>query len=52
MSVIHAASHFDNEKGVAYVWFLFYNYGALLGDPLGRLCSATKNYCYVSLWYL
>ena len=45
--VIHAASHFDHKKRVAWVPIsmhtcgsFFYNYGAPLGGPSGRLSSA------------
>ena len=46
--VIHAASHFDHKKRVAWVpifmhicaEFCFYNYGAPLGSPSGRRSSA------------
>ena len=45
--VIHAASHFDHKKRVAWVPIsmhtcgsFFYNYGALLGGPSGRRSSA------------
>ena len=45
--VIHAASHFDHEKTVAWVPIsmhtrgsFFYNYGAPLGGPSGRRSSA------------
>ena len=45
--VIHAASHFDHKKRVAWVPIsmhtcgsFFYNYGAPLGGPLGRRSSA------------
>ena len=47
--VIHAASHFDQKKRVAWVPIsmhtrgsFFYNYGAPLGGPSGRQSSATK----------
>ena len=47
--VIHAASHFDQKKRVAWVPIsmhtcgsFFYNYGAPLGGPSGRRSSATK----------
>ena len=47
--VIHAASHFDHKKRVAWVPLFmhtcssfFYNYGALLGGPLGHRRSAIK----------
>ena len=46
-SVIHAASHFDHNKRVAWVPIsmhtcgsFFYNYGAPLGGPSGRRSSA------------
>ena len=45
--VIHAASHFDHNKRVAWVPIsmhtcgsFFYNYGAPLGGPSGRRSSA------------
>ena len=45
--VIHAASHFDHKKRVAWVPIsmhtcgsFFYNYGAPLGGPSGRRSSA------------
>ena len=45
--VIHAASHFDHKKRVAWVSIsmhtcgsFFYNYGAPLGGPSGRRSSA------------
>ena len=45
--VIHAASHFDQKKRVAWVPIsmhtcgsFFYNYGAPLGGPSGRRSSA------------
>ena len=48
--VIHAASHFDHKKRVAWVPIsmhtcgsFFYNYGALLGGPWGRRSSANTN---------
>ena len=47
--VIHAASHFDHKKRVAWVSIsmhtcgsFFYNYGAPLGGPSGRRSSAIK----------
>ena len=47
--VIHAASHFDHKKRVAWVSIsmhtcgsFFYNYGAPLGGPSGRRSSAKK----------
>ena len=47
--VIHAASHFDQKKRVAWVPIsmhtcgsFFYNYGAPLGGLSGRRSSATK----------
>ena len=47
--VIHAASHFDQKKRVAWVPIsmhtcgsFFYNYGAPLGGPSGRRSSAIK----------
>ena len=52
--VIHAASHFDHKKRVAWVHIsmhtcgsFFYNYGAPLGGPLGRRSSATN----LPLWH-
>ena len=49
--VIHAASHFDHKKRVAWVPIsmhtcgsFFYNYGAPLGGPSGRRSSAKKIY--------
>ena len=51
--VIHAASHFDHKKRVAWVPIsmhtcgsFFYNYGAPLGGPSGRRSSATKSLCF------
>ena len=48
--VIHAASHFDHKKRVAWVPIsmhtcgsFFYNYGAPLGGPSGRRSSANNN---------
>ena len=48
--VIHAASHFDQKKRVAWVPIsmhtcgsFFYNYGAPLGGPSGRRSSAIIN---------
>ena len=48
--VIHAASHFDQKKRVAWVPIsmhtcgsFFYNYGAPLGGPSGRRSSAIKH---------
>ena len=48
--VIHAASHFDHKKRVAWVPIcmhtcgsFFYNYGAPLGGPWGRRSSAKSN---------
>ena len=45
--VIHAASHFDHKKRDAWVPIsmhtcgsFFYNYGALLGGPLGHCTGA------------
>ena len=45
--VIHATSHFDHKKRVAWVPIsmhtcgsFFYNYGAPLGGPSGRRSSA------------
>ena len=54
--VIHAASHFDHKKRVAWVPIsmhtcgsFFYNYGAPLGGPSGRRSSAIKiNKCLYS----
>ena len=50
--VIHAASHFDHKKRVAWVPIFmhtcgsfFYNYGAPLGGPLGRRSSAIMPSC-------
>ena len=47
--VIHAASHFDQKKRVAWVPIsmhtcgsFFYNYGAPLGGPSGRRSSANR----------
>ena len=47
--VIHAASHFDHKKRVAWVPIsmhtcgsFFYNYGAPLGGPSGRRSSAVN----------
>ena len=47
--VIHAASHFDHKKRVAWIPIsmhtcgsFFYNYGAPLGGPSGRRSSAKK----------
>ena len=47
--VIHAASHFDHKKRVAWVPISMhtcgsfsYNYGAPLGGPSGRQSSAIK----------
>ena len=47
--VIHAASHFDHKRRVAWVSIsmhrcgsFFYNYGAPLGGPSGRRSSATN----------
>ena len=49
-AVIHAASHFDHKKRVAWVPIsmhtcgsFFYNYGAPLGGPSGRRTSAKKD---------
>ena len=55
--VIHAASHFDHKKRVAWVSIsmhtcgsFFYNYGAPLGGPSGRRSSAkTKAYSSSSI---
>ena len=48
--VIHAASHFDHKKRVAWVPIsmhtsgsFFYNYGAPLGGPSGRRSSAMNS---------
>ena len=48
--VIHAASHFDHKKRVAWVSIsmhtcgsFFYNYGAPLGGPSGRRSSAINS---------
>ena len=48
--VIHAASHFDHKKRVAWVPIsmhtcvsFFYNYGAPLGGPSGRRSSAINH---------
>ena len=55
--VIHAASHFDQKKRVAWVPIsmhtcgsFFYNYGAPLGGPSGRRSSAimVKRTCVAS----
>ena len=50
--VIHAASHFDQKKRVAWVPIsmhtcgsFFYNYGAPLGGPSGRRSSAINDIC-------
>ena len=50
--VIHAASHFDQKKRVAWVPIsmhtcgsFFYNYGAPLGGPSGRRSSAINHLC-------
>ena len=50
--VIHAASHFDQKKRVAWVPIsmhtcgsFFYNYGAPLGGPSGRRSSAITTVC-------
>ena len=49
--VIHATSHFDQKKRVAWVPIsmhtcgsFFYNYGAPLGGPSGRRSSAIKKF--------
>ena len=56
--VIHAASHFDHKKRVAWVPIsmhtcgsFFYNFGAPLGGPSGRRSSAKKyhKHCPVDL---
>ena len=54
--VIHAASHFDHKKRVAWVPIsmhtcgsFFYNYGAPLGGPSGRRSSAI-NYASISVY--
>ena len=51
--VIHAASHFDHKKRVAWVPIsmytcgsFFYNYGAPLGGLSGRRSSAKKTDIY------
>ena len=55
--VIHAASHFDQKKRVAWVPIsmhtcgsFFYNYGAPLGGPSGRRSSAISLifHCFVT----
>ena len=53
--VIHAASHFDQKKRVAWVPIsmhtcgsFFYNYGAPLGGPSGRRSSAIIQKGYTS----
>ena len=57
--VIHAASHFDHKKRVAWVSIsmhtcgsFFYNYGAPLGGPSGRRSSAITPHGSIltSLW--
>ena len=57
--VIHAASHFDQKKRVAWVPIsmhtcgsFFYNYGAPLGGPSGRRSSVITNYRGYSLFSL
>ena len=52
--VIHAASHFDQKKRVAWVPIsmhtcgsFFYNYGAPLGGPSGRRSSAMKTLAFL-----
>ena len=59
--VIHAASHFDHKKRVAWVPIsmhtcgsFFYNYGAPLGGPSGRRSSAInlKNMVTNAQWTL
>ena len=51
--VIHAASHFDHKKRVAWVPIsmhtcgsFFYNFGALLGGRSGRRSSAINSSSY------
>ena len=55
--VIHAASHFDQKKRVAWVPIsmhtcgsFFYNYGAPLGGPSGRRSSAITNITTGVFW--
>ena len=57
--VIHAASHFDQKKRVAWVPIsmhtcgsFFYNYGAPLGGPSGRRSSAIITQCFSISTYL
>ena len=57
--VIHAASHFDQKKRVAWVPIsmhtcgsFFYNYGAPLGGPSGRRSSAIIRVCMGIHWEL
>ena len=57
--VIHAASHFDHKKRVAWVSIsmhtcgsFFYNYGAPLGGPSGRRSSAINHYMTVLCKFL
>ena len=52
--VIHAASHYDQKKRVAWVPIsmhtcgsFFYNYGAPLGGPSGRRSSAIMKTPYI-----
>ena len=54
--VIHAASHFDQKKRVAWVPIsmhtcgsFFYNYGAPLGGPSGRRSSAINLSLFVCI---
>ena len=54
--VIHAASHFDHKKRVAWVPIsmhtcgsFFYNYGAPLGGPSGRRSSAITDSAHVCI---
>ena len=56
--VIHAASHFDHKKRVAWVSIsmhtcgsFFYNYGAPLGGPSGRRSSAINNLSPIETTY-
>ena len=53
--VIHAASHFDHKKRVAWVPIsmhvcgsFFYNYGAPIGGPSGRRSSAIMVFRFCS----
>ena len=57
--MIHAASHFDHKKRVAWVPIsmhtcgsFFYNYGAPLGDPSGRRSSAIMPIDPLNKWRL